>query len=82
MSYYADSGNYHFSLLNLVAKLRSVYSVNLLMDSYYQTGVNELGPARWYQLQLSKSTRVLMVISKEYLKVGSFMIAIFGRGVG
>ena len=82
MSYYADSKKYHSSLLNLVAKLRRVYSVNLIMDSYCQTEMIKLGPARWCQLQLAESTRVLMVISKDFLKVGSSMIAIFGSRVG
>ena len=77
VSYYPDSKKYRSSLLNLVAKLRRLYAVNLIMDSYCETGIAELGIARWCQMQLSESTRVLMVISKEYLKVGSFIIVDF-----
>ena len=77
VSYYPDSKKYRSSLLNLVAKLRKLYSVNLILDSYCETEVTELGLARWCPKQLSESTRVLMVISKEYLKVGSFTIVAF-----
>ena len=73
VSYYADSERYHSSLQNLVAKLRRAYSVNLIMDSYCQTEVAELGLARWCQRKLSVSTRIVMVVSKEYLKVGSLL---------
>ena len=73
VSYYADSRRYHSSLLNLVAKLRRAYEVNLIMDSYCQTEVAELGLARWCQKQLSESARIVMVVSKEYLKVSSLM---------
>jgi len=69
VSYYADSRRYHSSLLNLVAKLRRAYEVNLIMDSYCQTEVAELGLARWCQRQLSESARIVMVVSKEYLKI-------------
>ena len=71
VSYYADSEEYHSSVLNLVAKLRSTYSINLIMDSYCQTEVAELGLARWCQKKLSESTKIVMVVSKEYRKVGS-----------
>ena len=73
MSYYTDSKRYHSSLQNLVAKLRRAYSVNLIMDSYCQIEVAELGLARWCQKQLSESARIVMVVSKEYLKVGSLV---------
>jgi len=69
VSYYADSERYHSSLQNLVAKLRRAYFVNLIMDSYCQTEVAELGLARWCQRKLSVSTRIVMVVSKEYLKI-------------
>jgi len=39
------------------------------MDSYCQTEVAELGLARWCQRKLSVSTRIVMVVSKEYLKI-------------
>lgn len=75
VSYYPDTKKYHSSLLNLVAKLRRVFAINLIMDSYCQTQVAELGLARWCQKQLSESTRIVMVISKDYLKVNlSFFI--------
>jgi len=45
----------------------------LIMDSYCQTEVAELGLARWCQRQLSESARIVMVVSKEYLKVSSLM---------
>ena len=73
MSYYADSEEYHSSLVNLVAKLRSTFSIDLIMDSYCQTEVAELGLARWCQKKLSESTKIVMVVSKEYLKVGNLM---------
>jgi len=69
VSYYADSEEYHSSLVNLVAKLRSTFSIDLIMDSYCQTEVAELGLARWCQKKLSESTKIVMVVSKEYLKI-------------
>ena len=74
MSHYPDSTTYHSKLIQLVAKFRREYSLDLIMDSYCETGVAELGIARWCQMQLSESTRVLMVISREYLEVSSCLI--------
>ena len=52
-----------------MAKFRKDFSINLIMDLHRETEISELGLARWCHKQLSESKKILLVISKEYLKV-------------
>ncbi|XP_065070594.1 uncharacterized protein LOC135695433 [Rhopilema esculentum] len=69
VSYFPDTENYLESVQNLVAKFRKDFSINLIMDLLHKTEISELGLARWCHKQLSESKKIILVISKEYLKI-------------
>ena len=69
VSYYPDTKKYHKSLLHVVARLRRVHSLNVEMDSMHRTNVDQLGLPRWCQQQLSNASKIIIVMSKDYLKV-------------
>eukprot|EP00794_Sanderia_malayensis_P018177 gene18177-19991_t len=69
VSYYPDSKAYHEKLLLLIAKLRKCHSLNIIIDSLCQVDVGEFGLPRWCQRQLTDAAKIIVVVSREYLKI-------------
>ena len=68
ISYYPETDKATGSVLNLVARLRG-HGLNVIMDALCQREIDQVGMPRWYHSQLEAAKKIILVISKSYLKV-------------
>ena len=68
ISYFPDTEKATHSVLNLAARLKK-HALSVKMDALCQREIDDIGKPIWYQSQLEAANKIILVISKGYLKV-------------
>ena len=68
ISYFPDTEKATHSVLNLAARLKK-HTLSVKVDVLCQREIDDIGKPVWYQSQLEAASKIILVISKGYLKV-------------
>ena len=68
ISYFPDTEKATQSVLNLAARLRK-YDLDVKMDALCKREIDEVGKPIWYQSGLEAADKIILIITKGYLKV-------------